>query len=155
MASRRGYFAEKKNGVCMKFVYSIIVAAFCFALPPAQAQDAEKVASAEAAALEWLALTDAGDYARSWDAAASVFQGSISKPNWAAALANARRPLGGLISRKVKSARYTRSLPGVPDGEYVVIQYEAHFEHKESAIETITPLLEKDGSWKVSGYFIR
>ena len=139
----------------MKFIYSIIVAAFIFTLPPAQAQDAEKVASAEAAALKWLTLTDAGDYARSWDAAAALFQGAISKPNWATALANARQPLGSLISRKVKSAKYTRSLPGVPDGEYVVIQYEAHFEHKESAIETITPLLEKDGSWKVSGYFIR
>jgi hypothetical protein len=139
----------------MKFVYSIIVAAFIFSLPPAQAQDAEKVASAEAAALKWLALTDAGDYAVSWDAAATLFQGAISKANWSAALANARKPLGSLISRKVKSAKYTRSLPGVPDGEYVVIQYEAHFEHKDGAIETITPLLEKDGSWRVSGYFIR
>jgi hypothetical protein len=55
----------------------------------------------------------------------------------------------------VKAARYTRSLPGVPDGEYVVIQYEAHFEHKDGAIETVTPRLEKDGSWKVTGYFVR
>jgi hypothetical protein len=139
----------------MKFVYGVLVAAFFLTLPPARAQDAEKVGSAEAAALKWLSLTDAGDYARSWDAAAALFQASISKPNWAAALTNARQPLGGLISRKVKSATYTRSLPGAPEGEYVVIQYEAHFEHKESAIETVTPLLEKDGSWRVSGYFIR
>ena len=138
----------------MNIIYSILIAAFIFTLP-AQAQEAEKVASAEAAALKWLTLTDAGDYARSWDAAAALFQGSILRPNWAAALTNARRPLGGLISRKVKSAKYTRSLAGAPDGEYVVIQYEAHFEHKDSAIETVTPLLEKDGSWKVSGYFIR
>jgi hypothetical protein len=144
-----------KNGVFMKFVYSALVAALILTLPLAQAQDAEKVASAEAAALKWLTLTDAGEYARSWDAAAALFQGSISKPNWTTALANARQPLGGVISRKVKSARYTRSLPGVPNGEYVVIQYDAHFEHKDSAIETVTPLLEKDGSWKVSGYFIR
>lgn len=67
----------------MRFVYSIIVAAFILTLPPAQAQDAEKVASAEAAALKWLTLTDAGDYARSWDAASALFQGGISKPNWA------------------------------------------------------------------------
>jgi len=139
----------------MKSVYSALVAAFILTLPLARAQDAEEVASAEAAALKWLTLTDAGEYARSWDAAAALFQGSISKPNWATALANARQPLGGVISRKLKSAKYTRSLPGAPEGEYVVIQYEAHFEQKDSAIETVTPLLDKDGSWKVSGYFIR
>jgi hypothetical protein len=47
-----------------------------------------------------------------------------------------------------------RTLPGAPDGEYVVIQYATRFEHKPSIIETVTPMLDKDGSWKVSGYFI-
>jgi hypothetical protein len=36
-----------------------------------------------------------------------------------------------------------------------VIKYDTQFEHKESAIETVTPVLDKDGSWKVSGYFIK
>jgi hypothetical protein len=139
----------------MKIVHFIIVAAFMLVTVPALAQDSEKAASAQAAALKWLALADAGDYSRSWDAAAALFQGSISKPKWVAALVSARQPLGSLVSRQVKSARFTRSLPGAPDGEYVVIQCETHFEHKDSAIETVTPLLEKDGSWKVSGYFIR
>ncbi|MDL1980609.1 MAG: DUF4019 domain-containing protein [Deltaproteobacteria bacterium] len=26
---------------------------------------------------------------------------------------------------------------------------------KKSAIETVTPMMEKDGQWRVSGYFIR
>ena len=42
-----------------------------------------------------------------------------------------------------------------PDGHYVVIQYATTFEHKKSAVETITPMQEADGSWKVSGYFIK
>jgi hypothetical protein len=46
-------------------------------------------------------------------------------------------------------------LPGAPDGEYVVIQYESSFEHKQAAVETVTPMLDKDGTWRVSGYFIR
>ena len=45
--------------------------------------------------------------------------------------------------------------PGAPDGEYVVIQYEASFENKASAVETITPMLDKDGQWRVSGYFMK
>jgi hypothetical protein len=37
----------------------------------------------------------------------------------------------------------------------VVIQYETQFKNKKAALETVTPMREKDGSWKVSGYFIR
>jgi hypothetical protein len=139
----------------MKFVLGTLVAAFLLTTAPARAQNAEKVTNAEAAALAWLALTDAGDYSRSWDLAASIFQSSISKQNWMDVLQNVRKPLGNLVSRKVKSARYAESLPGAPDGEYVVIQYDTQFENKKSAMETVTPHLEKDGSWKVSGYYIR
>jgi hypothetical protein len=139
----------------MKIVLGIILAGFMLTTAPAGAQDADRVAKAEAAALAWLALTDAGDYPRSWDQAAGYFQAAVSKPTWIHAVVKVRQPLGGLISRKVRSATFTRSLPGAPDGEYVVIQYDTQFEHKDSAIETVTPLLEKDGSWKVSGYFIK
>lgn len=139
----------------MKFVFGIMFAAFICVTAPAQAQDETNVASAEAAALSWLALTDAADYSRSWDQAADWFQTSISKPNWMNALLNARAPLGALISRKVISARYSEAVPGAPIGEYVVIRFESKFENKASAIETVTPRLEKDGSWKVSGYFIK
>src|SRR5450432_1414463 len=103
------------RGVSMKIVHRVIFAAFIFTAASAQTQDAEKVAGAHTAALKWLALTDAGDYARGWDAASALFQASISKSNWDAALVNSRQPLGRLLSRKLKSASYTRSLPGVPD----------------------------------------
>jgi hypothetical protein len=66
-----------------------------------------------------------------------------------------RAPLGKLISRNIKSAVYKTSLPGAPDGQYVVIQFESSFEHKKSAIETVTPSLGDDGQWRASGYFIR
>jgi len=68
---------------------------------------------------------------------------------------SAREPLGKVLWRKVKSATYTKTLPGAPDGEYVVIQYDTSFEHKQSAVETITPMLDQDGKWRVSGYFIK
>jgi len=139
----------------MKHFVGIVLTACMLIAMPARAQDAEKVASAQSAARSWLALTDAGEYSRSWEQAAGSFQAAVSKPNWQSALQSARSPLGALKSRTVKSATFTRSLPGAPDGEYVVIQYESQFEHKVSATETVTPLREKDGSWKVSGYFIK
>jgi hypothetical protein len=50
---------------------------------------------------------------------------------------------------------YTTTLPGAPDGEYVVIQYQSSFGKKNLAVETVTPMLDQDGVWRVSGYFIR
>jgi hypothetical protein len=60
-----------------------------------------------------------------------------------------------MVSRRVKGAQYATSLPGAPDGEYVVIQYDTSFAHKASAVETITPMRDGDGQWRVSGYFIK
>ena len=47
------------------------------------------------------------------------------------------------------------SLPGAPDGEYVVLQFDTSFANKKEAVETVTPMLDKDGKWKVSGYYIK
>jgi hypothetical protein len=41
-----------------------------------------------------------------------------------------RKPLGKVISREVKSKSHHTSLPGAPDGEYVVIQFDTSFENK-------------------------
>jgi hypothetical protein len=66
-----------------------------------------------------------------------------------------RKQVGALVSRKLKSAQYATSLPGAPSGKYVVIQYDSVFQNKSDAVETVTPMLDKDGQWRVSGYFIR
>ena len=103
----------------------------------------------------WLALVDSGKYADSWQEASQLFKAAVTKEQWQNALRQTRDPLGKMLSRKLKSATYKTTLPGAPDGEYVVIQYESSFEHKQSAVETITPMLDKDGKWRVSGYFIK
>jgi hypothetical protein len=114
---------------------------------------AEKAATDSAT--RWLLQVDGGHYAESWDIAAPLFKNAVSKDQWAKMLQATRAPLGNVVSRAVKSAVYTTSLPGAPDGQYVVIQFESSFEHKKSAIETVTPSLASDGQWRVSGYFIK
>ena len=103
----------------------------------------------------WLKLVDEGAYDQSWDEAAAFFKSAMNRKQWNSALEMARRPLGKLISRKVLSKTYTTQLPGAPDGEYVVIMFKTSFENKKSAIETVTPMLDKDGQWRVSGYYIK
>ena len=115
----------------------------------------EAEADALAAAEAWLALVDSGQYAESWDEAAQYFKGAVPKDKWLQTMNAARTPFGKNISRKLKSKHYKTSLPGAPDGEYVVIKFKASFENKKSAIETITPMLDKDGTWRVSGYYMK
>ena len=100
-------------------------------------------------------MVDGGEYAHSWDEAAEYFKGAITREQWGQSLQGVRKPLGKVISREVKSKTYTTSLPGAPDGEYVVIQFETSFEHKKSAVETVTPMIDTDGKWRVSGYYIK
>jgi hypothetical protein len=110
---------------------------------------------AQTSAKSWLALTDAGQYAESYQEASTVFKSALTQSQWVSALTGVRTPFGKVVSRKLKSATYTKTLPGAPDGEYVVIQYDTSFENKKEAVETVTPMLDKDGKWRVSGYFIK
>jgi hypothetical protein len=103
----------------------------------------------------WLALVDSGKYADSWQESALLFRAAVTKQAWQSNLRASRDPLGKMLTRKLKSVTCTKTLPGAPDGEYVVIQYESRFEHKQSAVETVTPMLDKDGKWRVSGYYIK
>ena len=118
---------------------------------------AEKAAekAAQQAAKVWLASLDAGDYAESWKQSSSLFQSKVTEKQWETAARGARAPCGKVLSRKVKSVEFKRSLPYAPDGEYVVIQYETSFENKKEAVETVTPMKDTDGAWRVSGYYVR
>ena len=130
-----------------------IAVAILPALAAEKHDEAEK--QAVAAAESWLAQVDDGKYGESWDAAAEYLKNAVTKDDFVKSLKAARNPLGRLKSREVKSKEYRTSLPGAPDGEYVVIQFKTVFENKKSAIETVTPMLGKDGKWKVSGYYVR
>jgi len=138
----------RRNALIVALLVAIAVTA------SAGGQD-EAVAKGRAAATSWLALADSGKYGETWDEAATIFKSSISKADWEKALQGVRSRLGALKSRTLKSATFTTTLPGVPDGEYVVIQFDTKFENKAAAVETVTPMHEKDGSWRVAGYFIK
>jgi hypothetical protein len=131
---------------------AVIVATLMSGVAWAQHEKQEKAALEAAKA--WLALVDAGKYAESWDAASSLFRGAVTKEQWIKALEGYRKPLGKLKSRTFAASKYMTSVPGAPDGEYVAIEYRTVFEHKADGAETVTPMLDKDGTWRVSGYYM-
>jgi hypothetical protein len=112
-------------------------------------------AAGMAAINEWVAGIDRGAYGEGWDRAAQRLRESIERARWEALIEGARRPLGNMIARKLRTATFARSLPNAPEGEYVVIQYDTAFEKAPLASETVTSEREKDGAWRVSGYWIR
>jgi hypothetical protein len=117
------------------------------ALPPEKA--------AQPPAEEWLALVDAGKYTESWEQMAPHFRKEVGRRKWRTEIEKIRKPLGKLTERKLKSAEYSRELPGAPEGEYVVLVYETAFEHKRAAGETVTLILGQDLIWRVAGYAVK
>jgi len=121
----------------------------------AQASDTDAIQTARGEALTWLSLTDASQFGESWESAAALFQAAISKEDWIHTVGAVRSPIGSLKSRELASEKFSNSLPGVPDGDYVVFQFNASFENKASAVETVTAMKDPDGVWRVAGYFIK
>jgi hypothetical protein len=107
------------------------------------------------AAEAWLQIVDEGRYSESWEHAAGLFRAAVQPEGWKQSMQAFRKPLGNVTSRTLASQKYSTSLPGAPDGEYVVIQFKTSFANKRSAVETVTPMKDIDGTWRVSGYYIK
>ncbi|HEU0038089.1 MAG TPA: serine hydrolase [Verrucomicrobiae bacterium] len=119
------------------------------------ATSASKSESISAKTVEaWLALMDQGDYAKSWETAADSFRKEVTKDGWVSTVTGVRKPLGDLISRKVKTTQQTEKLPGMPAGSYFVAQFDTSFARMESAAETVIFTKEQKGQWKAAGYLI-
>ena len=121
---------------------------------PTYADEAAEKAAASVAP-SWLSQIDAGNYSNSWRDASAYFKGAVTENGFRDALARARKPLGKLLSRKLTKAQNATSLPGAPDGNYVVMQFDSSFANKKQAVETVTFMQEKDGKWKAAGYYIK
>lgn len=106
------------------------------------------------AAMLWLKLIDAGDYAQSWEEADPYFQSELTSEMWIQALQQVRAPLGAVLSRNTKELVERQNLPGAPEGDYVVIILETSFGEMAAAIETLT-LRKTSNTWQAVGYFIR
>ena len=137
-----------------KFICLVLLGMMLVAVPGV-ASNSEAEKAAISAAQKWLAVVDEGKYAESWNEASEFFKNSIIREQWEHSLRAVRTPLGNLLSRVPQSQTYKTSLPGAPDGQYVVIRFQASFENKKLAIETVTPTLDNDGNWRVSGYYIK
>jgi hypothetical protein len=145
---------RKPMGLKERLFGMVVLGSLLAGAVPGLAQE-KPVEVAQKAETSWLELVDAGKYAESWKAAAAAFQAAVTEEKWGSALSSVRTPLGKLVTRTMQSATYTKTLPRVPDGDYVVVLYQTSFEKKQMAQETVIASKEKDGVWRVAGYYIK
>jgi hypothetical protein len=139
----------------MRKIFTTVVLGLAAAGAFAQQPEADAAEAAKVAAQSWLAQIDGAHYAASWDTAAPAFQAAVSKADWEKSIASLRAPMGAVEKRELIAASYKERLLGAPPGPYVVIQYRSQFANKKAAVETLTPMKSADGSWHVSGYFVK
>lgn len=121
---------------------------------PVQAQD-PRVSAAVAAARDWLLMTDHGDAAESHKRAGARFRSAMNVQQWGAALAKERTPRGAVAQRAVVQTVIQTTLPGMPEGQYALLQFRTAFAKQTDAGESVTLEREADGQWRVIGYFIK
>ena len=112
---------------------------------------AEMEALADADA--WLKLLDEGKFAESYAAASGFLKGKVTNDKWKTDIAEAIKPYGKTESRKNLGCMFSTRLPGMPDGDYVMLHFECVHSSGRAAVENVTMLLE-DGKWKAAGYYI-
>jgi len=147
-----GQGKEKEMTGKIAFVVMAVMILSAFA---GMAQQTEKEKAAVKAAEKWLSLVDAGNYKDSYQQASGFFKNAAKQDQWEQFMVARRKPLGKLISRKISMKGYKTSLPGAPDGQYVVIVFASSFEKEKSVDEQVTCMLEKDGQWRVAGYAMK
>ena len=114
---------------------------------------AEELA-AERQALGFLGYLDHGRYADSYAYTGMLIRASNDRDAFAAQIKKARAGTGALQSRNLIDASYATSVPGAPEGQYVLLHYQASFANRPEAVETLTLAFAK-GYWRVSGYYIK
>ena len=144
----------KTNGILL---FALLAFLMLLPLQTGRADETEAAGKdkALAAAKTWLGQVDQGNYTESWQDAAGYFKKAVTQDQWLQSMKAYRQPLGKVLSRVLKSLNYTETLPGAPDGHYVVIRFNTSFENKSAAVETVTPMLCRDGVWRAAGYFIK
>jgi hypothetical protein len=111
----------------------------------------EREKEGRAAALHWLQLVDAGDYAQAYEKEPARLRASNTEAQFIRSMEGRRAPFGRVRSRVFIGAAFTRKLTGSPDGRYESILFRTSFEHKAVAAERVI-LTHESEQWRVVDY---
>jgi Protein of unknown function (DUF4019) len=118
------------------------------------AQHADAIAAARAAAEEWLKIEDAENYEKSWEAASDYFHSQVPEQGWVRRMGVIRKPLDPMVTRDLEASEWNTEMPNLPKGEYVAFVYQTVFANGHPQIESVVMVHERD-SWKMVGYAVQ
>ena len=104
-----------------------------------------------AAATEWLALIDSGDYPAAYAMEPIRLRSSTTEAQFVRSMESRRAPFGKMLSRNFIGAAFTRKMNGAPDGRYESILFRTTFAHKSVAAERVI-LSYESNAWRVVDY---
>lgn len=137
----------------MKRLMVLLLLFFCAGA--VHAQESNILEKVESSARSWLGLIDSGNYKESWENASPLFKEKTAEAAWIKSITAIRTPRGAVNARYIATAGSAKSLSGLPDGEYVVLQFYTTFAEKGLALETITLTKAQDDAWQIAAYEIK
>jgi Protein of unknown function (DUF4019) len=143
-----------KHGFVVLTCLSLLLFGGCAMHRSASQSSTEKRArekEARAAALHWLQLVDAGDYAQAYEEEPARLRTATTNAQFNRSMEGRRAPFGKVLSRKFIGAAFTKKLTGSPDGHYESILFRTAFEHKSVAAERVI-LSYESSQWRVVDY---
>ena len=139
----------------MKKLITIALIGFCSLLlgpsgAPANLLSQDAVAAAE----HFARIIDSGNSSTAYTQASPLLRLAQDEQEFATAIERTHQLLGPVQQRQLTALRAIGIYPRFPDGNYLIVQFEARTMHKDKAAEVIL-LRHQDGVWLVADYSIR
>ena len=114
------------------------------------------------AAERWLVPVDTQRYTDAWAMAAESFKANVARQQFRDGIRNIRKDYGRVVARKSEKIGFVGQPPNpdnlsasAKEGMQIAIMFDTTFAGNKRASEEVSMVLEKDGLWRVAGYYIR
>ncbi|MFO7767061.1 MAG: DUF4019 domain-containing protein [Pelovirga sp.] len=111
-------------------------------------------ADAVSAAERFARIIDSGNSSAAYSQASPLLRLVQKEQEFVSAIERAHLLLGPVQQRQLTALRSIGSYPRLPDGDYLIVQFETRTLHKNKAAEIIL-LRHQGGTWLVADYSIR
>jgi hypothetical protein len=107
-----------------------------------------------AVAEHFAATVASGDFQAAYWQGSVLLQRSAGEQEWVRDIARLHDLLGPVEQRSLRAIRSVATFPHLPDGDYLILHYDARTTYKEKAAEVIL-IVRQNNVWSVCAYSIR